>query len=110
MLVGSGSPYVRQSDFTTHPVLKRHYPRLVEIGFNDGYIQADIHIRCKTLVEEVDLLTVSDMNAFSQWLVPSFIARHSYFRVMADYHGTIIQGSRKDRISGQCLYEVMGFQ
>ncbi|HNY64407.1 MAG TPA: hypothetical protein PKM41_03150 [Deltaproteobacteria bacterium] len=110
VLVGTGSPWIRQSDFATHPVLKRHYPRLLEIEFNDGSTCASIRIRHKALVEEVDLLTVSGRGAFNQWLIRTFVARPTYFRVVADYEGTITRGGKKDRISGECLYEVMGFQ
>lgn len=110
VLVGSGSPTIRQTDFVTHPVLKRHYPRQVKIEFSEGGIQADIHIRHKALVEDVDLLTVSDLNGLTQWIARTFVARPTYFRIMADYAGTITQEGKQERISGECMYEVMGFE
>lgn len=110
VIVGSGSPTVRQSDFVTHPVLKRHYPKQVDIEFNEGGVRADIHIRYKALVEEVDLLTVSNLNPVTQSIARNFVARPTYFRVMADFDGTITQNGKQDTISGECMYEIMGFQ
>jgi len=110
VLVGAGSPTIRQSDFVTHPVLQRHYPRQVEIRFNEGGVKADIHIRYKALVEEIDLLTVSDLNGFTQWIARTFVARPTYFRVMGDFTGTITRDGKSDAISGECMYELMGFQ
>jgi len=110
VLVGSGSPTIRQTDFATHPVLKRHYPRQVEISFSEGDVRADIRIRQKALIEEVDLLTVSDLSRFTQWIARTFVARPTYFRVMADYEGSITQGGKRDKISGECMYEIMGFE
>jgi hypothetical protein len=110
VIVGSGSPTIRQSDFVTHPALKRHYPRQVDIEYNEGGVQADIHMKCKALVEDVDLLTVSNLNPVTQWVARNFVARPTYFRVIADYDGTITQNGKQDRISGECIYELMGFQ
>jgi len=110
VIVGSGSPTVRQWDFVTHPELMRHYPRQVRIQYGDDDVQADIRIVHKALVEEVDLLTVSDLNPFTQWIARTFIARPTYFRVMADYEGTITRRGVQDFISGECIYEIMGFQ
>lgn len=110
VLVGSGSPTIRQSDFATHPGLKRHYPRRVDITFNEGGVKADIHIRYRALVEEVDLLTVSNLNGFTQWIARTFVARPTYFRVMGDFDGTVTRDGKQERISGECLYELMGFQ
>lgn len=110
ILVGSGSPCITQSDFATHPVLKRRYPRQVDIEFDDGATRADIHITGRTLVEEVDLLTLSDMNPLTQGLIRTFIARPSYFRMSADHEGAIRQNGKEEKISGECMYEIMGFR
>ncbi len=110
VIVGSGSPTVRQWDFTTHPELRRHYPRQVRIEFSDGDVRADIRIHSKALVEDVDLLTVSDLNPVVQWIARTFVTRPTYFRIMADYEGTITRGGMQDMISGECMYEIMGFQ
>lgn len=110
MIVGTGSPSIRQSDFTTHPVLKRHYPRKIRIDFETGAIHARIDIRQRSLIEEVDLLAFSNLNRFTQWVVRTFIARPSYFRVIADYDVTILTDGIEDKISGTCLYEVMNFE
>ena len=110
VIVGSGSPTIMQWDFATHPVLKRHYPRQVRIRFSQGDITADILIRHKALVEDVDLLSVSGLNPITQWLARTFIARPTYFRIIADYEGAITRGDAMDVISGECMSEVMGFQ
>jgi hypothetical protein len=110
VIAGSGSPTVVQWDFVTHPALKRHYPRRVRILFNEGDVAADITIHHKALVEDVDLLTVSGLNQVTQWFARTFVARPTYFRIMADYEGIITRAGVKDTISGECMYEIMGFQ
>jgi hypothetical protein len=110
MIVGTGSPTIRQWDFVTHPILKRHYPRQISIDFAQGEMEAHLHIRQKALVEEVDLLTVSGLNSFTQWIARTFVARPTYFRVIADYDGTITENGTTTPINGECLYEVMGFE
>jgi len=110
IIVGTGSPNIRQSDFATHPVLKRHYPRLIEIDFENNGVKADIRIQQKYLVEEVDLLTTFDLNIITRWFVQTFIARPTYFRAIADFDAEIAVNGSKDKIFGTCLYEVMGFE
>ncbi|MEA3470327.1 MAG: hypothetical protein U9R24_01260 [Thermodesulfobacteriota bacterium] len=110
VITGTGSPTIRQWDFETHPVLKRYYPKRVSIDFDDDGVKTHIDITFKGLVENVDLLTVSGLGGFMQWLVRTFIARPNYFRVIADYEGTIETEGVKDTISGECLYEIMGFE
>jgi hypothetical protein len=110
MIVGSGSPTVSQYDFVTHPKLKRHYPRKVSIDFKEAGVEAHINITYKTLVEEVDLLTVSNLNWFVQWVARTFVAKPVYFRIIADFEGIIIENGVEDSISGECLYEIMGFE
>jgi hypothetical protein len=110
ILVGSGSPTVTQNDFVTHPRLKRHYPRKVSIDFKEAGVEAHINITYKALVEEVDLLTVSDLNWFVQWIARTFVARPVYFRIIADFEGTITENGVEDSIAGECLYEIMGFE
>jgi hypothetical protein len=110
VITGTGSPTIRQWDFETHPVLKRYYPKKVAIDFEDDGVKAHITITYKHLVENVDLLSVSGLNGFIQWVARTFIARPSYFRVIANYEGTIETEGVKDTISGECLYEIMGFE
>ena len=110
MIVGTGSPTIFQSDYVTHPELKRHYPKQVTIDFGRDGIEAHIIIRHKALVEEVDLLTVSNLNRFVQWVARTFVARPTYFRIIADFEGTISENGITDTISGECLYEIMGFE
>jgi hypothetical protein len=110
VIAGTGSPTIRQWDFETHPILKRYYPKRVSIDFDDDGVTTHIDITFKGLVENVDLLTVSGLGGFTQWLVRTFIARPNYFRVIADYEGTIETKDGKDTISGECLYEIMGFE
>jgi len=110
IIVGAASPTVRQRDFATHPVLKRHYPKQVLIDFEEGGVGAHLNIRFKALVEEVDLLTVAGLNPFSQWIARTFIARPVYFRIIADYQGDIIEHGKATPIAGECLYEIMGFE
>ena len=110
IIVGTGSPTIRQWDFVTHPVLKRHYPRELSIDFVEGEVQAHLSIRFKALVEDVDLLTAAELNPFSQWIARTFIARPTYFRVIANYKGDIIEHGKVTPIEGECLYEIMGFE
>ncbi len=110
MIVGAGSPTIRQWDFVTHPVLKRHYPTKVSIDFAGGEVQAHLNIRFKYLAEDVDLLTVADLNPFSRWIASTFIARPTYFRIIANYKGDIIEQGKVTSIEGECLYEIMGFE
>jgi hypothetical protein len=110
ILVGSGSPCITQSDFALHPGLKRPWPRQVDIEFEEGSTRADICIRGKTLLEEVDLLALSGMRPTTQRLIRALIARPSYFRVSADHEGSIVCDGRKEKISGECIYEIMGFR
>ena len=109
VLVGAGSPTIIQDEFAYHPGLKRYYPRYIQITFEEGATKADITIRFKGLVEDVDLLSVSGKGAFTQWVVRTFIARPTYFRAMAEFEGTIEHNGKTDEIAGDCLYEVMGF-
>lgn len=110
MIVGTGSPTIRQWDFVTHPVLKRHYPRQISIDFSQNNMEAHIQIKLKALVEEVDLLTVSELSNPVQWIARTFVARPTYFRVIADYDGIITENGNTTPFKGECLYEVMGFE
>jgi hypothetical protein len=110
MIVGSGSPTIRQDDYEMHPILKRYYPRRIDIDFTHDGVEAHLRMRFTQLVEEVDLLTVSGLGAFSQWVARTFVARPTYFRVIADYTGEIVEGGVQSTIAGECLYEVMGFE
>ncbi|MBN2538516.1 MAG: hypothetical protein JXB09_00540 [Deltaproteobacteria bacterium] len=110
VITGTGSPSIRQWDFVTHPVLERYYPKRISIDFEDDGVKAHINITYKRLVENVDLLLVSGLSRVTQWLSRTFITRPHYFRVIADYEGTIETNGIKDRISGECLYEIMGFK
>jgi len=110
VITGTGSPTIRQWDFETHPVLKRYYPKKVAIDFDNDGVKAHITITYKHLVENVDLLSVSGLNGLIQWVARTFVARPNYFRVIADYEGTIETEGVTDRISGECLYEIMGFE
>lgn len=110
MIVGTGSPTIRQWDFVTHPVLKRHYPRQISIDFSQNNVEAHIQIKLKALVEEVDLLTVSELSNPVQWIARTFVARPTYFRVIADYDGIITENGNTTPFKGECLYEVMGFE
>jgi len=110
IIVGTGSPAISQHDFVTHPGLKRHYPRQIRIDYARDETEVHLTITCKALVEEVDLLTVSALNPFVQWIARTFIARPVYFRIIADFEGTIRDNGIEDSISGECLYEIMGFE
>ncbi|MGC9324976.1 MAG: hypothetical protein ACP5G0_09560 [Desulfomonilia bacterium] len=110
VLVGTGSPDVIQWDFSTHPTLKRHYPQRIRIEFFQEGVEARFDITFKELVEEVDLLTVSGLNPVVQWVARTFVARPTYFRVIADFQGTVRAQGINDTLSGECLYEVMGFE
>jgi hypothetical protein len=110
MIVGSGSPTIRQWDFVTHPVLRRHYPKQISIDFSQNNVEAHIQIRFKALVEDVDLLTVSGLSNPVQWIARTFVARPTYFRVIADYDGSITENGTTSPLKGECLYEVMGFE
>jgi hypothetical protein len=110
MIVGTGSPTIRQWDFVTHPVLKRHYPKQISIDFEEVGVGAHLNIQFKALVQDVDLLTAAELNPFSQWIARTFIARPTYFRVIASYKGDIIEHGKVTPIEGECLYEIMGFE
>lgn len=110
MIVGTGSPTITERDFVTHPKLKRHYPRQIDIDHAEKGIESHIKIRFKSLVEDVDLLTAAELNPFTQWIARTFITRPTYFRVIADYSGTIVDGGVSIPIAGECLYEVMGLE
>jgi len=64
----------------------------------------------KRLVEEVDLLEIAGYSGFPHWLIRTFFARPTYFRVIADYEATITNRGDTETISGECIYEVMGFE
>ena len=110
MIVGAGSPTIRQWDFVTNPVLSRHYPRQISIDFVQKEVEVHVNIRFKALVEDADLLNISGLNPFSQWVARTFIARPTYFRVIADYKGDITEHGKVTVIEGECLYEIMGFE
>jgi len=110
MIVGTGSPTIRQSDYTTHPELKRHYPQQIDIDHTESGVETHIQIRFKTLVEDVDMLTVSGLNPITQWFARTFVTRPTYFRIIADYSGTIVDNGASIPIAGECLYEVMGLE
>jgi hypothetical protein len=110
IIIGTGSPTIRQWDFVTHPVLKRHYPKQISIDFEEGGVGAHLNIQFKALVEDVDLLTATELNPFSQWIARTFIARPTYFRVIASYKGDITEHGKVTPIEGECLYEIMGFE
>ena len=110
MIVGTGSPTTRQWDFVTHPLLKRHYPRQIRIDFAEEGVEAHLHIRFNTLVEDVDLLQASTLNPVTRWFTRTFIARPTYFRIIASYKGEITERGKVTPIEGECLYEIMGFE
>ncbi len=110
IILGAGNPTITQEDFVLHPRLKRHYPRRIAIYHSDGDTEVALTITLRNLAEEVDLLEDSGMNSFSQWITRTFVARPSYFRVSADFEGFVRRGNVKDRLSGECLYEVMIFE
>lgn len=110
IIVGTGSPAIRQWDFETHPVLKRYYPRGIALTYTKGKDSIDLRIKKHHLVEEVDLLSIGGYKGISHWFIQTFIARPAYFRVMAEYEGTITVDGKSDLISGECLYEVMSFE
>jgi hypothetical protein len=110
MIVGTGSPAILQADFETHPVLQRPYPKRIDIDYSDEKVEAHIGIRFIRLVEDVDMLALSGLDAFTQWVARSFFARPTYFRVIAEYDGDIVEAGVPSHIAGECLYEVMGFE
>jgi hypothetical protein len=110
VIIGSGSPAIRQWDFETHPELKRHYPTQVSISYDAEETSANIQIKKKRLVEDVDLLEIAGYDGFLHWLIKTFISQPTYFRVIADYEATIQKNGSTETISGECLYEVMGFE
>ncbi len=110
MIIGTGNPAVRQGDFAVHPALGRPYPRLIEIQYAAGGVETRLRITCRTIVEDIDLLTVSGMDAFGQWIARTFIARPCYYRIIADYEGEIVENGSAHPIRGECLYEVMNFE
>lgn len=110
MIIGTGSPTVTQRDFVTHPTLARHYPRQVDIDHVEGGREAHIRIRFKELVEDVDLLAASGLSPVKQWMVRTFAMRPTYFRIIADYSGTIVENGVTVPIGGECLYEIMGLE
>jgi hypothetical protein len=91
-------------------MLKRHYPRQISIDFIQGDVEAHLHIQFNALVEYVDLLTTSGLDRFSQWVARTFIARPTYFRMIASYKGDITEHGKMTPIKGECLYEIMGFE
>ncbi len=109
MIVGS-NPAIRQWNFETHPLLKRHYPKQIAVTYGSKDIQLSVNIKKKRLVEDVDLLEIAGYNGFLRWMIKTFIARPTYFRVIADFDGKVMINDRVDNISGECLYEVMGFE
>ncbi len=110
MIVGTGSPRIREYDYVMHPALKRWYPTRIDIDFSRDDVSVSVQIRLKALVEEVDLLTLSGLGRFGQWAARTFVERPTYFRVIADYTGSIEEAGSRTHISGECLYEVMGFE
>jgi hypothetical protein len=110
IIVGTASPTIRQWDFVTHPVLKRHYPKQIRIDFEEGGVGAHLNIQFKAMVEDVDLLTATELNPFFQWIARTFIARPTYFRIIASYKGNITEYGKVTPIEGECLYEIMGFE
>jgi hypothetical protein len=110
IIVGTGSPTISQSNFVTDSHLGRHYPRGIEIEFEEGEIKTHIQVRHKHTVEAVDLLPESDYNFFTRWLIRTFVARPSYFRIIAEYEGVISESGVKNKITGECIYEVMVFE
>jgi hypothetical protein len=110
IIVGAGSPTIRQWDFVTHPALKRHYPRKVSIDFAEGGVETHLQIQFQTLVEDVDLLTTSSLNPLSRWFLRTFIARPAYFRVIASYKGHITENGKLTPLEGECLYETVEFE
>jgi hypothetical protein len=110
MIVGAGNPAIVESDYAMHPALQRPYPRRIDIDYAYGGVEARLHIRCRNLVEEVDLLTSSGMDALSLWVARTFFARPIYLRAIAEFEGEIIEDGVKHAIAGECLYEVMSFE
>ena len=110
MIMGTGSPTIRQRDFETHPAIKRFYPREVDLSYASDDVSIDIRITKTRLVEDVDFLSIAGYSPISQWLIRNLIARPGYFRLMAEYEGTITHHGDTDTISGNTLYEVMTFE
>jgi hypothetical protein len=110
MIIGTGSPTIRQSGFVTHPVLKRHYPTKIRIDFAEADVQATLEITFRSLVEDVDLLEATGFSRPAKWIAKTFFARPVYFRATADYRGSVTYGGETELIRGECLYEIMGFE
>ena len=62
----------------------------------------------RMLLENRDLIAETGLNPFKQWIARTFIARPAYFRIIADYEGTIVDGGVATPVKGECLYEIMG--
>ncbi len=110
MLLGTGSPAISQRDFATHPTIRRFYPREVDIAYSSEDISVDIRIFTTRMVEDVDLLAIAGYKGVSHWLIANLIARPAYFRIMAEYEGTITINGETEAISGSSIYEVMTFE
>jgi hypothetical protein len=53
---------------------------------------------------------VTGLNPFARWIARTFMARPSYFRIIASsYKGNITEHGKVTPIEGECLYEIMGF-
>lgn len=109
MIVGSGSPTIRQWNFKTHDRLKRFYPRDLSVSYNGDEVSANLHISQKELVDSINLLEAAGYPAIFRWPIQWFIARPSYFRIIGEFRGEIVVDGKKEFISGECLYEVMEF-
>ncbi len=110
MLAGVNGATIRQMDFVTDPERQRFYPRYVDIDYADKGIEAHIKLRHKAVVENRDLLEASGLSSFTQWFFRTFISRPTYFRIIADYEGTVVENGVTVPLKGECLYEIMGLR
>lgn len=110
LIIGTGSPVIKQWNFATHPVYNRHYPQDISIDFVHEGKEAHIRIHCTALVEDLDLLDRAPFNPVFKWFIRTFIARPCYFRMMSQYEGSIIENGKISKIKGDCLYEKASFE
>ena len=110
MILGTGSPTIRQRDLITHPAIKRFYPGKVDVSYLSKDVSVDIRITKTGLIEDIDLLSIAGYKGVTHWLIRNLVARPAYFRIMAEYEGAVTVNGSTDVIAGNCLYEVMTFE